>query len=92
MVRYLAMEKLSKKEQDYLRGYAQALQDLMWRMTGANSCSKSYDPIDFSDGIIHSYAFDFKDGGRRHPLKDYKDINEIKECMCKEAEAWIIDG
>ena len=55
------MEKLSKKEKDYLKGYAQALQDLMFKMTGENTCAKSYDPIDFSDGKIHSYAFDMKD-------------------------------
>lgn len=86
------MDKLTKNEQQYLKGYAQALQDIMRLMTGENTCSKSYDPIDFSDGVIHSYAFDFKDGGRHHPLSDYKDIEDIKECMSKEAEEWLRDG
>ena len=86
------MEKLSKKEQEYLKGYAQALQDIMWRMTGENGCAKRYDPIDFSEDKIHSYAFDMKDGGRHHPLSDYKDIDDIKECMAKEAEEWLRDG
>jgi len=85
------MDNLSEKEQDYLKGYAQALQDLMLRMTGDNGCSKIYDPIEFEDGIIHSYAFDFKDGGRRHPLKDYKSIDEIEEYMLKEASQWLRD-
>ena len=86
------MDKLSKNEQEYLKGYAQALQDIMLRMTGDNGCAKSYDPIDFSDGKIHSYAFDMKDGGRHHPLGDYKDIEDIKECMAKEAEEWLQDA
>lgn len=86
------MDKLSKKEQEYLKGYAQALQDIMRRMTGDNTCAKIYDPIDFSEDEIHSYAFDMKDGGRHHPLSDYKDIDEIKECMAKEAEEWLRDG
>jgi hypothetical protein len=63
----------------------------MFRMTGDNGCAKSYDPIEFSDGMIHSYAFDMKDGGRNHPLKDYKDIEEIKEWMLKETEEWLRD-
>jgi len=92
VVRYLAVEKLSKKEQEYLKGYAQALQDIMWRMTGENTCAKSYDPVGFSDDKIHSYAFDMKDGGRHHPLIDYKDIEDIKECMAQEAEEWLRNG
>ena len=86
------MDKLTKNEQQYLKGYAQALQDIMRRMTGDNTCAKSYDPIDFSEGKIHSYAFDMKDGGRHHPLSDYKDLEDIKECMAKEAEEWLLDG
>lgn len=84
------MEKLSKKEQEYLKGYAQALQDIMLSMTGENTCAKSYDPIDFSEDKIHSYAFDLKDGGRHHPLNDYKDIDDIKEYMLKETEEWLL--
>jgi len=67
------MEKLRKTDKDYLKGYARALQDMMFKLTGDNTCGKSYDPIDFCDEKIHSYAFDLKDGGRHHPLKDYKD-------------------
>lgn len=83
------MEKLSKREQEYLKGYAQALQDFMFKMTGENTCGKSYDPISFSNGIIHSYAFNMKDGGRHHPLKDYKDIEEIKSLLLSDTKCFF---
>jgi hypothetical protein len=83
------MERLTKSEQNYLRGYANALQDLMFKLTGDNTCSKSYDPIDFGDDAIHSYAFNFKNGGRRHPLKDFENIEEVKLLMLEEAHSWI---
>lgn len=41
------MDKLKKEQEDYLTGYAEALQDIMLALTGENSCSKSYDPIQF---------------------------------------------
>lgn len=83
------MEQLTENEKEYLKGYATALQDIMYKLTGDNTCGKSYDPIDFSEGKIHSYAFDLKDGGRHHPLKDYKDIEEICTYMLKEAHDYI---
>ena len=85
------MQQLTKSERHYLRGYANALQELMYRLTGNNSCAKSYDPIDFTDDKIHSYAFDLKDGGRHHPLSDYESVDEICQLMKNEAESWIID-
>ena len=83
------MDKLTKIEQAYLTGYAEALQKLMIELTGDNSCGKSYDPIAFSDSTIHSYAFNLKDGGRRHPLSDYESVEEIARLMAKEAKEWI---
>lgn len=83
------MERLTKNEQDYLRGYANALQDLMFELTGDNTCSKSYDPIDFGDDAIHSYAFNFKNGGRRHPLEDFENVDDVKRLMLAEAHSWI---
>ena len=68
------MERLTKNEQNYLRGYANALQNLMFELTGDNTCSKSYDPIDFGADAIHSYALNFKNGGRRHPLEDFENM------------------
>lgn len=83
------MERLTKNEQNYLRGYANALQDLMFKLTGDNTCSKSYDPIDFGDDAIHSYAFNFKIGGRRHPLEDFENMDDVKRLMLAEAYSWI---
>ena len=80
--------KLTEKDKDYLRGYANALQHLMFKITGENTCGKHYDPIDFSDELIHSYAFDLKDGGRHHPISDYNSVDEITDLMLKEAEEW----
>ena len=85
------MERLTKSEQNYLRGYANALQDLMFKLTGDNTCSKSYDPIDFGNDVIHSYAFNFKNGCRRHPLKDFENMDEVKRLMLEEAYSWIDD-
>ena len=83
------MEKLSNQQKDFLSGYTNALQDLMFELTGENHCAKIYDPISFSDGFFHSYAFDMKDGGRHHPLSDYKDVDEIKDIMLKEVSISI---
>lgn len=85
------MERLTKSEQNYLRGYADALQNLMFELTGDNTCSKSYDPIDFGDDAIHSYAFNFKNGCRRHPLKDFENMDEVRRLMLAEAYLWIDD-
>ena len=82
------MLKLSKKEQEYLKGYAQALQDVMRAVTGEDTCGKGYGPIDFGRDEIHS-AFNLKNGGRLHPLSDFKDIDEIKKCMVIEAADWV---
>jgi hypothetical protein len=78
------MKKLTHSQQRFLEGYAAALQDLEYRLTGDNSCSKSYDPMKCEDEIMHSYAFNMKDGGRHHLVKDYKDFEEIKTTLLEE--------
>ena len=83
--------ELNKKEEQYLKGYAQALQDVMFKLTGENTCGKSYDPIEFDNTYIHSYAFDLKDGGRHHPLSDYNSIEEITDIMLNESVKFIKD-
>lgn len=83
------MKELTKEEQDYLKGYAEALQNILHKITGDEPCYKSYDPIDFWKGKIHSYVFDLKDGGRHHPLSDYESIDEIKEWMLKQVKEEI---
>lgn len=81
------MNKLTPDQQRFLEGYASALQDIEYRLTGDNSCSKAYDPMKCEGQIMHSYAFNMKDGGRHHPVKDYKDIEEIKQVLIEET-AW----
>lgn len=72
----------------FVEGYAYALQDIMFHLTGDNSCGKQYDPMLVRD-MMYSYAFDMKDGGRHHPISDYKDIGEITETLLTEALDWI---
>jgi len=78
--------RLSDSEARYIEGYAAALQDAMAYLTGENGCSKSYDPMTVSDDgkTLHSYAFDMLDGGRHHPVSDYKNAAEIKDVMLLE--------
>ena len=80
---------LTEKDKAYIKGYATALQAIMYKLTGENTCGKSYDPCECDGKYIHSYAFDMKDGGRHHPMNDYESIDEIEECMLREAVAWI---
>ncbi len=81
--------EINSEEKEFVRGYASALQDIMLKLTGTNGCSKSYDPCTFdNNNTLHSYAFDLKDGGRRHLLSNYKDVNELTQLMLKEAVEW----
>lgn len=82
---------LSQKEADYIEGYAAALQELLLRLTGNNGCGKTYDPItiDLDKGIMHSYAFDMKDGGRHHSISDYDSLDEILKYLTNEVFYWI---
>jgi hypothetical protein len=76
--------KLGEKRIAYLKGYAMAIQDIMYQITGENSCAKSYDPLQVDDTYLHSYAFNLKDGGRHHPISDYNSLEEITDLMLKE--------
>ena len=80
--------KLTDRDKIHLRGYAEALQDMMKKITGENTWDKRYDPISFDDEYIHSYAFDFKKGGRHHSLSDFESAIEIENLMLKEAVEW----
>ena len=83
--------KIGDKQTAYLKGYAMAIQDLMYNLTGENSMAKSYDPLQIDETYIHSYAFNLKDGGRHHPLVEYNSIQEITDLMLKEGSEWIIE-
>ena len=73
------MKQLTNNEQRYIEGYAAALQDILFELTGDNNCSKRYDPMVCEKDMMHSYAFDMKDGSRHHPVSDYETVDEIKD-------------
>lgn len=73
----------------FVEGYAMALSHMMLRLSGDSPVDKSYDPMVVESGEMHSYAFDMKDGGRHHPISDYKDIGEITKVLLEEAIDWI---
>ena len=83
------MKELTEKDKWYLKGYADALQRTMYELTGDNTCDKSYDPISFGDGYIASYAFRFKNCGRRHELSEFANSGEIETLMLNQACEWI---
>ena len=81
------MKKLTESESRYIEGYAKALQDLQYQITGENTCVKSYDPMTVKDGgeTMMSYAFNMKDGGRSHAVSDYESVEEILQVLLDEA-------
>lgn len=70
-------DKLTPRERGHIEGYAAAMDDLYNALTGDSFSGKSYDPMTIEGGMMHSYAFDLKDGGRHHPLSDYESVEEI---------------
>lgn len=78
------LQALTAEEQRYLEGYAAALQDLQYELTGDNNCSKHYDPLTCEASVMHSYAFNMKDGGRHHPVCEYASLDEIKKTLLEE--------
>jgi hypothetical protein len=88
------MRTLTDSEARYIEGYAAALQDTLRNLTGESGCAKSYDPmtVNGSGEIMHSYAFNMKDGGRHHNVADYANIEEIKRVLLTEACADIRDA
>ena len=80
--------RLTEEEKQFCIGYATALQHMMRELTGENTCSKQYDPMEIDETTIHSYAFDMKDGGRHHPLSDYESVYDIYSTILEEAASW----
>ena len=66
-----------------------ALQRTMYELTGDNTCSKSYDPISFGDGLHSIIRFHLKNGGRRHELSEFANSGEIETLMLNQACEWI---
>ena len=81
--------KLTEKQTGEIEGFAQALQRMIFSITGENIIGKHYDPMTIGDGVMHSYAFDMKDGGRHHKLSDYESIDEIKDVLLNNALEYV---
>jgi hypothetical protein len=79
---------ISKEDVQELETYAQACYDIILSCD-VGICGKRYDPLTIDDTYLHSYIFNLKDGGRHHPINDYKDIEEIKDLMLKETIEYI---
>lgn len=90
-------EVKNKKELDFesrcfLEGYALACSDLAVKFTGESLAYKSYDPLTVEGDTLHSYAFEFKDGGRHHDANLYNSVGEIMSAMSNETFTLIMDG
>jgi hypothetical protein len=85
------MEVKSDYEKGYIEGYFRGLADLMSQLTGESPCSKHYDPatVDSYENMILSYAFDLKEGGRRHRLSLFSDRDDLLHTALDEAVEWI---
>ena len=84
------LKYINNDEAKHLEGYAAALQDILYQLTGDNSNSKSYDPMKVDGETIHSYAFNLKSGGRHHRVGDFESVEEIKKIMLEEVAEEII--
>lgn len=84
--------RLTYDQERQIEAYAEALADLMYSITGESPSAKSYDPMKVVNGVMHSYAFNMKDGGRHHLVSDYESIEEIKRTLLDEAVDWIKNG
>lgn len=90
-------EVKDKRELDFesrcfLEGYALACSDLAVKFTGESLIYKGYDPLTIDGNTLHSYAFEFKDGGRHHDASLYSSVGEIMDAMSSETFTLIMDG
>jgi hypothetical protein len=76
--------RLTYDEERRVEGYAKALEDLTVLIMGEGFSAKSYDPMTVEGTVMHSYAFNMKDGGRHHPVRDYKSVEEIYQTLLNE--------
>lgn len=81
------MVNLSRIEARKVEIYARAMADISEKLTGDRRSGKSYDPMTVSgDGtIMHSYAFDMKDGRQR--LRERR--GDFFQTLLNETVAWI---
>lgn len=82
----MALKKLTPRQAGFIEGFATALEEVYELETGDHRSGKSYDPMTVSeDGtMMHSYAYDMKDGTRHHPVSDYESVDEIAAVLLDE--------
>lgn len=73
-----------------IEGYALACADMINAATGESPCCKSYDPMIINGREAYSYAFELRDGGRRHDLNLFKNVGEIMDCLLEETASQIV--
>lgn len=81
--------KLTERQKGHIEGYAQALTDIEFKLTGYNHCGKHYDPMTIVGENMMSYAFDMKNGGRKHPFVNYNSFDDILKTLLEETEGNI---
>jgi len=81
--------RLTYDEERMIEGYALALDHVIFKLTGESPSAKSYDPMRIEGNVMHSYAFNMKDGGRHHPVEDYQSVGEILDCLLSETIDYV---
>ncbi len=77
---------LSERGAGFIEGFAAACASISCALTGDPDAGKSYDPmlVDLKQGTMFSYVFNMEDGGRSHPLADYKTYYQVANCLFRE--------
>lgn len=77
---------LSERGAGFIEGFAAACASISAALTDYPDCGKSYDPmrVSLERGMMHSYVFNMKDGGRGHPLVEYATFREIADVLIDE--------
>jgi len=84
--------RLTYDQERHIEAYARALDHIMVALIGDEPSTKRYDPMTVEGGVMHSYAFNMKDGGRHHPVRDYQSVEEIEQVLLREAVDWVRNG
>lgn len=80
---------ISNDDARFVEGYAAALWHLALAFNWVDDGCKSYDPMTIESETMHSYVFDMKDGGRHHPIAEYKNREEICNVLLEDAITWV---
>ena len=79
------------RQSGHIEGYAAALQDIMYRLTGDRWSDKACDPCEIHNDRLYSYAYDLRNGGRVHELSEFDSVEEVTELMLDEVVRHLRD-